>query len=821
MRKCLVHIGTHKTGTTSLQAVLSSRHDELQQHGFLYPRAGRGPMDAHHNISMEVSGGARFRPEFGTIGDLLNEIDSTRNDIVISSEDLCVTAFQPAFKDLVARLRRSGLAVCFVVYLRNQIDYLRSAYFQYLKDGHEFPLKDFLRAVLANPGFPVSPQPSQIFYHQLLDHLSEIEDTRLLVYSYDEIRQASVIPHFLSVLGLIPQALGADITLRLNTETAIEEQFRRFYENRVERPLSNGEVAVIELIFKKLKDKNIDFSARTKNTIIEACAESNKAVFGKYDVPDFRRMLPGKPRKGTEENLCLEDIFSAEAQFFVHDLAATPGGALTSGPCHGKDVERARLARLHSGLISRHRAFAAVFESVTASGCADPKIQPAPFPRKPDRLLADYPLAGAYNGLVSEYGTLAQAYTDLLAIVAERDALLDAHDRLIAGRDALLGAHDGLIVERDTLLEAHNRLIAEREALLGAHDRLIAERDTLLDAHDRLIAGRDALLGAHDGLIVERDTLLEAHNRLIRERDALLGAHDGLIVERDTLLDAHHHLIAEREALLGAHDGLIVERDTLLDAHNHLIAEREALLVAHDGLIAERDTLLEAHNRLIAEREALLGAHDGLIVERDTLLDAHNRLIAEREALLGAHDGLIVERDTLLEAHNRLIAERQTLLGAHDGLIVERDTLLDAHNGLLAERNALLGAHNELLAGREALLVIHDRLIAERDALRGIRDHLIAERDRLDQSCKTATQKLAWAMHQASVERDALQRKLDTAIGERDALLASHSWRLTAPLRALRRAVGPGLNSFWQTSLKAVEQGRMWPEAGATSSESP
>jgi hypothetical protein len=650
MRKCFLHIGTPKTGTSSLQAILSARSDELQRHGFLYPRAGRDPMGAHHNISMELSRARRFRFEFGAIEDLLNEIDGTQNNVVISSEGFSRSAYEPKFRDFVTRLHHRGLKVFFVVYLRNQIDFIRSIYLELLKDGSELTLNEFLRGVLGETESSGLASPRTIFYHQLLDYLSEIKDARLLAYSYDEIEESSVIPHFLSLLGLTPQVLGVDASLRLNTETPMEEQFKRFYENRVERPLNSSEISLIDRIFDDLQTESIDISVRTKNKIIKVCAESNNAVFSKYEVPNFRRMRPAKrPPKEAKEKLCLEDIFSAEAQFFVYDLARTRNGELISGAerTDGQDVERASLARLHHDLISRHRAFAEVFDSVTAadSTFADPKIQP--FPRKLNRLMAYYPLAGAYNGLIAEYDMLAQAYTDLLAVVAERDSLLAAHNGLLAEREALVGAHNGLIVERDALLGAHNGLIAERAALLGAH------------------------------------------NRLMTERAALLGA----------------------------------------------------------------------HNRLIAERESLLGAHNGLLAERDALLGAHNGLMTERDALLGAHNRLIVERDTLLGAYNRLIAEREALLGAYNGLLAKHDVLRGAHDGLIAERDALLG--------------VHDRLIAERDSL--------------EQGYKKATDDLARAVHQASVERDAMQSRLDIAIGERDALLASHSWRLTAPMRALRK----------------------------------
>ena len=44
------------------------------------------------------------------------------------------------------------------------------------------------------------------------------------------------------------------------------------------------------------------------------------------------------------------------------------------------------------------------------------------------------------------------------------------------------------IAERDALLRAHNDLTAEREALARAHSDLVAERDALARAHSDLVA---------------------------------------------------------------------------------------------------------------------------------------------------------------------------------------------------------------------------------------------------------------------------------------------------------------------------------------------
>ncbi|WP_246135819.1 sulfotransferase family protein [Mesorhizobium intechi] len=72
-------------------------------------------------------------------------------------------------------------------------------------------------------------------------------------------------------------------------------------------------------------------------------------------------------------------------------------------------------------------------------------------------------------------------------------------------------------------------------------------------------------------------------------------------------------------------------------------------------------------------------------------------------------------------------------------------------------------------------------LADERDALVGFRDTLSAERDTLVNT-------------QASLiaERDALRWDMRRIANERDALLTSRSWRLTAPLRLIRRLLARG-----------------------------
>jgi hypothetical protein len=59
MPELLLHIGTHKTGTTSIQRFCGNNRDALREHGVWYPSASVGPFPkhyAHHRIAHAIAG---------------------------------------------------------------------------------------------------------------------------------------------------------------------------------------------------------------------------------------------------------------------------------------------------------------------------------------------------------------------------------------------------------------------------------------------------------------------------------------------------------------------------------------------------------------------------------------------------------------------------------------------------------------------------------------------------------------------------------------------------------------------------------------------
>ncbi|HTT98940.1 MAG TPA: hypothetical protein VMF58_12885 [Rhizomicrobium sp.] len=130
----VLHIGTHKTGTSALQAFLAANAEALQQHGVRYIEAGRPKRLAHHMLAWSIRGRRNTNISIwdGVRGEIARTPDTTH---VLSSEGFW-------FEDPVRVKELLGYdgPVKIVAYLRRQDQFLQSLYKQTVADGRK---KDF------------------------------------------------------------------------------------------------------------------------------------------------------------------------------------------------------------------------------------------------------------------------------------------------------------------------------------------------------------------------------------------------------------------------------------------------------------------------------------------------------------------------------------------------------------------------------------------------------------------------------------------------------------------------------------------------------
>ena len=147
----VVHVGTHKTGTKSLQTMLSENREWFEEQGLAYPVAACVQY-GHHNVAWELTGDTRYDPATGSLEDVVTELARTEAPTaLLSSEDLESLYRRP---DPMARLRASlegiGYDVHVVVTLREPADYTESLYEELLKHGLTQSADEFVDQVLAN-----------------------------------------------------------------------------------------------------------------------------------------------------------------------------------------------------------------------------------------------------------------------------------------------------------------------------------------------------------------------------------------------------------------------------------------------------------------------------------------------------------------------------------------------------------------------------------------------------------------------------------------------------------------------------------------------
>ncbi|EAQ03092.1 hypothetical protein OB2597_13148 [Pseudooceanicola batsensis HTCC2597] len=138
MARLVLHIGTHKTGTTSAQDTFHANRATLAEHGVVYPDLGRHT--GHHGLltdwialpqAYRLPGGARAALE-----KLAADWRGTDRTLLLSSEEFSRAGGRGGRVDF-NELRRifSGYELTLICVLRDQKSFLQSVYLELARNG--------------------------------------------------------------------------------------------------------------------------------------------------------------------------------------------------------------------------------------------------------------------------------------------------------------------------------------------------------------------------------------------------------------------------------------------------------------------------------------------------------------------------------------------------------------------------------------------------------------------------------------------------------------------------------------------------------------
>ncbi|MGB0497271.1 MAG: hypothetical protein ACPGID_02940 [Rubricella sp.] len=209
MTRFILHVGTHKTGTTSFQNAMHTERGALMRCGLWYPDLGRGT--AHHGL---LTGQVLLDPAFH-VDDPSAALDAivdraSREDltVLLSSEEFSRSGPQGArLHWIVERLRRAG-PVQIVVTVRGQLAFLQSIYVEISRKAPQPPPRVFVETAMRRR----MAAGLHLNHNVLLDHLEAARpDDGIAVLDYERARR-----HASGLFGSILTAAGLDPALRGN-----------------------------------------------------------------------------------------------------------------------------------------------------------------------------------------------------------------------------------------------------------------------------------------------------------------------------------------------------------------------------------------------------------------------------------------------------------------------------------------------------------------------------------------------------------------------------------------------------------------------------
>lgn len=157
-RVCYIHIGPHKTGTTSIQTFLKENRSKLLKHGYFVPET-RNVYGGHHALVRQLCGLAVPQHQRETATAFANAIkDVACEAIVISSETLdSLLLNRNCARQFFSRMEELNLEPKIVFFPRNQSQLLNSRYTEVVKRFQQSePFETFVQADIRHPSYRYS-----------------------------------------------------------------------------------------------------------------------------------------------------------------------------------------------------------------------------------------------------------------------------------------------------------------------------------------------------------------------------------------------------------------------------------------------------------------------------------------------------------------------------------------------------------------------------------------------------------------------------------------------------------------------------------------
>jgi len=284
-KRLIIHIGTHKTGTTSIQNTLDKSRDVLLEKGLLYPRTDREPWPLLKK-HCSVYRAARERDQAYSDSErelLLKEFeDSGCTQMLISEEGLsepddCFAEFFRPWSDM--------FTIDVVCYLRRQDYFVESLYNQFVRERARRegrPIQDFV----------ISPQTrDRLLYNKILSKWRQEVDSVVALDFDREVKSGGLLKSFVEAAKLPVEAMH-EAPANQSPDMRLIVVLNKLNKDSVKYDLAMCMKAarIIEKD-RRWKKKNYILGARLRRKLLKDFEEENRCLKENFGV-DFSANLP-------------------------------------------------------------------------------------------------------------------------------------------------------------------------------------------------------------------------------------------------------------------------------------------------------------------------------------------------------------------------------------------------------------------------------------------------------------------------------------------------------------------------------------------------
>jgi hypothetical protein len=294
-KKIVIHIGTHKTGTTTIQKSLALAKNKLLSKGILYPDTTRDPFphNEKHNSVVKAVSSENFDAMLIEKKHLLDEFEKSNcHTMVISEEGLsgiksCITDFFNSFKD--------DFDLTVICYLRRQDYFAESLYNQFVR----FPMRSESRPI--NKFWRAQKIIDRFEYHTMLCRWKALTENVHAIDFDQVVRSEGLVKSFINTAQL------GDIELD-------------------EYPANRSPDMNLILCLNKMNRLGLRFD-------LKSLINSSKKIHSKLDIPALKYIL------GHSDRVELLARFEAENIALKCDFGVSFSNALPEGESDAPTTE--------------------------------------------------------------------------------------------------------------------------------------------------------------------------------------------------------------------------------------------------------------------------------------------------------------------------------------------------------------------------------------------------------------------------------------------------------------------------------------------------